>query len=291
MQPNKFYLPLLECGIFPLLVNGSAVLSSRYSGSSAIYVPYSRQWRIHHWIRWITCVVTEFSARFVAILGELHFLSRNSVTFLSLILVLLLFCTEFELFSTDMITEKNHIIHHHKIASSPSPILVISMILHWFWWGNNIQDLESLKVGFALIVLDFCLLDPHFLQMKWHLYKNVLLPYAISGVLRDVQVMKMWKLMPMSPSSGQALSLNLASNSVRIYLGNVKKQQAFLFAQRRFLLCYWLWCLWEKVKSENLVFLKLVICQDEHIWKAKALGNLFGLQFWRQYKCDNWFPP
>ena len=39
-----------------------------------IYVPYSRQWRIHHWIR-----------------------------------------------CTDMITEKKHNIHHHNIASFPSP--------------------------------------------------------------------------------------------------------------------------------------------------------------------------
>ena len=53
---------------------------------------------------------------------------------------------------------------------------------------------------------------------------------------------------------------------------------------------WWKWCLWKKVKSENLVFLKLVICQNEHIWKAKALGNLFELQFWQQYKCYNWFP-
>ena len=50
-----------------------------------IYVRYTRLWRIHHWILWISFFVTEFSARFVALLGESHFFSLNSVTFLTLI--------------------------------------------------------------------------------------------------------------------------------------------------------------------------------------------------------------
>ena len=54
-----------------------------------IYVPYTRQWRIQHWMWWITFFVTEFSAHFVAILRESHFLSLNSVTFLSLIFLFL----------------------------------------------------------------------------------------------------------------------------------------------------------------------------------------------------------
>ena len=41
--------------------------------ANTIYVRYTRLWRIHHWILWISFFVTEFSARFVALLGESHF--------------------------------------------------------------------------------------------------------------------------------------------------------------------------------------------------------------------------
>ena len=54
-----------------------------------IYVRCPRRWRIRHWILWISFFVTEFSARFVALLGESHFFSLNLVTFLTLIFLFL----------------------------------------------------------------------------------------------------------------------------------------------------------------------------------------------------------
>ena len=64
-------------------------LSSKKLYPISIYVRYTRLWRIHHWILWISFFVTEFSARFVALLGESHFFSLNSVTFLTLIFLFL----------------------------------------------------------------------------------------------------------------------------------------------------------------------------------------------------------
>ena len=68
------------------------------------------------------------------------------------------------------------------------------------------------------------------------------------------------------PSDELEDELNLASNSVRIYLGNIKKQKAFHVLKDDFL------CVTDcdafgnlkAVKSENMVFLKLVKCQNEH---------------------------
>ena len=118
-----------------------------------IYVRYTCQWRINHWIRWISFFVTEFSARFVALLSESHFVSLNSVKFSSLTFMFLLFCTEFcDLFSTALINEKKkHFFRHHYIASFPSPILVSPINLHWFGWRSTSNIIAKFEENITML--------------------------------------------------------------------------------------------------------------------------------------------